>query len=218
MKTRRRTATIAGVLMWLAMLAISTPQAKADFMLVWEPNQTVNQVWDYSAFFNTQLDPGTNQPTETLTSGSYVTLYDFGGYVAGSMKINPMYQSEFTITEQFTGTTPTYISVPDSTSLPNFTLTYTGPTLSTSASFINLFTLTTTDMYMNPAGSFFSGQDTKASGPSSGTPLASYGQITTPDPVSSVPEPGSLPLLGLGSVIVFGVAYQRRKLSGRNAF
>jgi hypothetical protein len=70
MKTRRRTATIAGVLMGLAMLAAATPQANAGFLLVWEPNQSTTHTWDYSAFFNTQLDPGTRQPVETLLPNS----------------------------------------------------------------------------------------------------------------------------------------------------
>jgi hypothetical protein len=71
MKTRR-TATIAGVLMGLAMLAAATPQANAGFVLVWEPNQSTTHTWDYSAFFTTSVDPGTKQPVETLlpTSGS----------------------------------------------------------------------------------------------------------------------------------------------------
>jgi len=89
--------------MGLAMLAAATPQANAGFVLVWEPNQSRTigtiSVWGYSAFFTTSVDPGTGQPVETLLPGSYVTVYDFGGYVPGSMKIN---SKEFKLTEQNT--------------------------------------------------------------------------------------------------------------------
>ena len=208
MRTRMRVAAAAGVLMGLAMLAAATPRARADFVLVWEPNQSTTSLWDYSAFFNTQIDPGTGQPAESLVSGSFVTLYDFGGYVPGSLAINPLYASEFTITQQNTGITPSGITVPhDLASLPNFTATYTGPTLTTSTSFVDLFTLQTTFTGQTPGGSNFAGQDIKASGPSTGTPVASFGFITTP---SAVPEPASLVLLGIGTLVVFG-AYRHGK-------
>jgi hypothetical protein len=109
-----------------------------------------------------------------------VTLYDFGGYKPGSLKINPKYASEFKITEQNTGITPKGISVPDSPSLPNFTATYTGKALTTSTSFIDLFTLNTTFTGRTPAGSNFSGVDYKSSGPSSNTPVALFGYIQHP--------------------------------------
>src|SRR5262249_15196492 len=145
MRTRRRVAATAGVLMGLVMLAAAAPRAMADFVLVWEPNQSTTSLWDYSAFFNTQIDPGTGQLAESLVSGSFVTLYDFGGYVRGSLTINPLYASESTFTQQNTGITPSGITVPqDTASLPNFTAMYTGPTLTTSTSFIDLFTLQTT--------------------------------------------------------------------------
>jgi hypothetical protein len=202
------------------MLAAATPQANAGFVLVWEPNQSRTigtiSVWDYSAFFTTSVDPGTGQPVETLLPGSYVTVYDFGGYVPGSIKIN---SKEFKLTEQNTGITPKGILVPDSPSLPNFTATYTGPALKTSTSFINLFTLDTTFTERISGGSNFSGLDYKTSGPSTGTPVALFGFISTPkkDPPpssSAVPEPQSLLLLGIGTAVVFG-AYHRRKPHGR---
>jgi len=206
--------------MGLAMLAAATPQANAGFVLVYEPNQSTTSRWDYSAFFNTSVDPGTGQPVETLLPTSFVTLYDFGGYVPGSMKINSSkYASEFKLTEQNTGITPKGILVPDSPSLPNFTATYTGPALKTSTSFINLFTLDTTFTERISGGSNFSGLDYKTSGPSTGTPVALFGFISTPkkDPPpssSAVPEPQSLLLLGIGTAVVFG-AYHRRKPHGR---
>jgi len=109
--------------------------------------------------------------------------------------------------------------VPDSPSLPNFTATYTGKALTTSTSFINLFTLDTTFTERTSGGSNFSGLDYKTSGPSTGTPVALFGFISTPkkDPPpssSAVPEPQSLLLLGIGTAVVFG-AYHRRKPHGR---
>ena len=224
MKTRR-TATIAGVLMGLAMLAAATPQANAGFVLVYEPNPpSTTNIWDYSAFFTTSVDPGTGQPVETLLPNkSFVTLYDFGGYVSGSLKVNPKYASEFKFTQQNTGETPSGITVPhDSPSLPNFTATYTGKDLTTSTSFINLFTLDTTFAERTSGGSNFSGVDYKTSGLSTGTPVALFGFISTPTPkkdppsssLSTVPEPQSLLLLGIGTAVVFG-AYHRRRPHGR---
>ncbi len=198
---------IAGTLAAMAMAPI---QARADFELIYEPTPNNGAAaapgtFVYSAAFNTQLDAGTGQPAETLTSGSFVTLYDVPGLI--NFALDPAFASRFTLTSQSTGMTPSGIAPPDS-SAPNLTLVYNGPTLSTTTFFTNVFSLTSQFTGTAPGAGYFSGQDTKGTGPSAGSSIGSIGRIT--QPAAATPEPASLVMLAIGLVGV-GATYRSRR-------
>ncbi len=208
MTQRQKFFAIAGL---LASAVMGSGQARADFELIYEPTPfngmaAAPGTFVYSAAFNTQIDGGTGQPAESLTSGSFVTLYDFPGLLTS--RLNDGFGSLFTLTQQNLGTNPVFTAAPDSATLPNFTLTYNGPTLSASTTFTNVFTLTSTLTGTAPGAGFFGGQDVKASGPSNGSPIGSIGRITMPS--AAVPEPASLALVSVGLAAVGFVARSRR--------
>ncbi len=200
---------IAGL---LAATVAGLGQARADFELIYEPTPfnglaATPGTFVYSAAFNTQLDTGTGQPAESLIPGSFVTLYDFPGLLTS--RLNDGFASIFSLTQQNVGVNPAFTAAPDSATLPNFTLTYTGPTLTTNTLFTNVFTLTSSLTGTAPGSGFFGGQDVKATGPSAGSPLGSVGRITQPS--AAVPEPASLAMLTLGLAAAGFVARSGRR-------
>lgn len=208
---RLMSLTLAGL---LAATGVGYRQARADFELIYEPTPFNGMAapvgtFVYTAVFNTQFDAGTNQPAETLTAGSFITLFDFGGLRTSTL--NDGFGSMFTLTQQNLGANPPFTSTPDSATLPNFTLTYNGPTLTTSTVFTNVFTLTSSFTGTAPGLGFFAGQVTKGSGLSAGTPIGSVGRITTP---SAVPEPASMAMLGTGLAALGLAACSRRRVQG----
>ncbi len=200
---------IAGI---IAATAMGDLQARADFELIYEPTPNNGAAaapgtFVYSAAFNTQPDPGTGQPAETLTTGSFVTLYDVPGLL--NFTLNSAFASQFTLTEQLLGVTPAFTGAPDSATIPNLTLTYIGSSpLSTSTIFTNVFSLTSQFTGTAPGVGFFAGQDTKGSGFSAGSPIGAIGRIT--QPAAATPEPASLVMLSLG-LVGAGVGYRARR-------
>lgn len=191
-------------------LAAGPLQARADFELIYEPTPNSGMAaapgtFVYSAAFNTQLDAGTGQPAETLTSGSFVTLYDVPGLI--NFTLNPAFASQFTLSQQLLGVNPAFTAAPDSATIPNLTLTYNGPTLTTNTIFTNVFSLTSVFTGTAPGVGFFGGQDTKGSGFSAGSPIGSVGRITQP---AAVPEPASLAMLAIG-LVGFGMKLRSRR-------
>lgn len=71
--------------------------------------------WDYS---------GTVTSTETVTTGSFFTIYDFGNFTPGS-NTQP---AGWTFSSSLVGTTPNGIAANDDPNIANLTWTYNGAT------------------------------------------------------------------------------------------
>ena len=120
-----------------------------------------------------RVDPaatnGATCPSPTLVNiqcnppGTFLTIYDIPGFVAAGTTA-----PNFTLSQSFTGVTPSTINGPsiDDPNLINVTFTYNGPVVAGPASFSD-FTIVSTFGTLNPFGNF-SSQSTKNAGPSSG--------------------------------------------------
>jgi len=146
------------------------------------------------------------QPDQTLRTNDFFTMYDFGNFSNRFFGANdPTLQSSFTVSTQPTGVTPTGATPPD-TSLPNFTVTYTGPNIvpdptGGEVTLGNLIVKSSTDIR---ATSAFTALSMKTGG----AEIVNGGVIQVP---GAIPEPSSIALLIAGLAATGGLAFRRRR-------
>lgn len=137
--------------------------------------------------------PTTNPvPHENLTFGSFLTLYDFAGYVAGSCA-GP---AGWSCTEQLTGFTPDDVNPNDDPLLPNLTWTYTtGATISGQPDGVNLGSFSAQSVYGDSREVSYASRGVKNTGASAGSIADNVGDTVGPMS-NAVPEPASFALVG----------------------
>lgn len=158
-----------------------------------------------------------------LQSGDYFTIYDFGGYVAGSGGVLSPYPDDsaaqhWALSTSNVGPTPDRLNPQDDPNITNLTWKYTGPTVpfGDEATKLGLGNFIATSTYGDSQSSFFTARNPRFS---DGTIDSNITETitptgTTPTPTPGVPEPTTLVLAGLGLPLV-GLArrFRNRKES-----
>ncbi len=159
--------------------------------------------------FNYSVSLSDDERMDGAGSGNtaFFTIYDFAGYVAGSI-VAP---AGWTASAQLVGVTPIGVTVPDDPNVWNLTFTYVGTStiIGTGQTFTG-FSAVSTDSIVNNSG-FFSQQSTKNAGPATGG--RDFGAGPESVPMSSVPEPSTMLMLGAGLALVAAKLVARKRLA-----
>ncbi len=151
--------------------------------------------WTYAIVLPTDMQ---------LQAGNYFTIYDFAGYVDGSIAGA---SGDWTATVMNTGMTPSLVNPTDNPDVPNLVFTYTGATIP--AGQIGLGNFVALSMFGDRTDSDFAAETFRSS-----DGLKDSNITTTDVPmgsVSNVPEPATLALAALG-LPMLGLARLRRNL------
>ena len=133
-------------------------------------------------------------PHINLTFGSFLTLYDFTGYVAGSCTA----PSGWSCTSQNTGFTPDDVLPNDDPNVANITWVYTtGPTLSGQPVGLDLGLFKAQSINNKTRFDSYTARAVKNDGPAAGTISDNIGTTSLPTAPLDIPEPGSMALAGL---------------------
>lgn len=149
-----------------------------------------NYKWDYHGELN---------PAQKVIKGDFFTIYDFNGFVPGT-NLQP---ADWAFSSSNSGATPTGLlplinipgGIPDNSSIPNLTWTYTGSGEIAGPADLGIFSAESA--FGKDTLSAFSAEATQQAGFTAGSKVDNYGWTATPAPV--VPEPCTLALLGLGA-------------------
>jgi hypothetical protein len=153
---------------------------------------TPNFTWNYSA--NVTVD-------QTITTGDFFTIYDFGTIAPGS-NTQP---TGWTFSQALVGPTAALTSPTDNPNILNLTWTYTGTAPISGSAALGMFSVITgTDQLKTGQ---FTAQATRSSGPDAGTKVSNIGAVSVP-----VPEPSALfPIMSLCAALGVDRFFRRRK-------
>ena len=153
-------------------------------------------------------------PTGNINTDSFATIYDFAGYVPGSVTTTSLLTSSV----QNVGVTPPKISSSfDDAGIPNLTIRYSGLTMLTGPQTLGTVTALSTFSGVSPLGNF-AAQAQKSVGNSKGTTIDNVGNTTVPVGPTAVPEPASVIPFALGGLGLLGLIVRKtRRTSGAAA-
>src|SRR5438105_1871949 len=182
---------------WLGVLIAITAfsiAARADIIptLSSVTGSSPNCTWNYSA--NVTVD-------QTVNTGDFFTVYDFGSIAPGS-NTQP---TGWTFSQALVGPTAALTNPTDNPNILNLTWTYTGTAPISGSAALGMFSvITSTDQLKTGQ---FTAQATLNSGPNAGTKVSNIGAASVP-----VPEPSTLfPIMSLCAAIGVDRFLRRRK-------
>jgi hypothetical protein len=151
-----------------------------------------NFTWNYSA--NVTVN-------QTVNTGDFFTIYDFGSIAPGS-NTQP---TGWTFSQSLVGPTAALTTPTDNPNILNLTWTYNGTAPIVGSAALGMFSvITSTDQLKTGQ---FTAQATLNSGPNAGTKVSNVGTIAVP-----VPEPSTLfPIMSLCAAIGVDRFLRRRK-------
>jgi hypothetical protein len=152
--------------------------------------------WNYSA--NVTVD-------ETINSGDFFTIYDFGSIVPGS-NVQP---TGWTFSQALLGPTPSLVAPTDNPSILNLTWTYSGSPITGAAALGMFSVITSTDQLK--VGQF-TAEATRSTGPNAGTKIDNIGNVSVPVPEMSALLP-ILSVCGAGLLSLLPTYLRRRQVS-----
>jgi hypothetical protein len=162
--------------------------------------------WTYSVVLPTDMK---------LQSGSYFTIYDFGGYVAGSASLSSPFPdnsalANWSLSTSNVGPTPNRLNPQDDPNTPNLTWTYNGATLGPGQLTLGNFSAAST--FQGSQSSFFTGTNPRSTGEIDSNITETISPLgENPPPPPGVPEPTTLALAGLGLPFIGVARWLRRK-------
>jgi hypothetical protein len=164
----------------LALLGSGVLIARGDIIPTLDSvtGSSPNFTWNYSA--NVTVD-------QTVNTGDFFTIYDFGSIAIGS-NTQP---AGWTFSQALIGPTAAQTSPIDDPNILNLTWTYSGTTPIVGSAALGMFSVITSTNQLKTGQ--FSAEATRNSGPNAGTKVSNVGTVSVPVPESS----SLLPILGV---------------------
>ena len=164
----------------LALLGSGVLIARGDIIPTLDSvtGSSPNFTWNYSA--NVTVD-------QTVNTGDFFTIYDFGSIAPGS-NTQP---TGWTFSQALVGPTAPLTTPTDNPNVLNLTWTYNGANPIVGSAALGIFSvITSTDQLKTGQ---FTAEATRNSGPTSGTKVSNIGTVNVPVPESS----SLLPIIGV---------------------